>query len=116
MIASVVFAFPVRGRLLLSVRASMGGCTFGSFCSLFFRGEHAAHDRAIQFVGGLYHLAVVVLFADGKGRQIAFLPKHLMSGLYREIAFEIALAIGGLVAVTNSAPGEDADLVIVPRQ
>ena len=53
---------------------------FGLLRGLFFRGQDSIHDRAIQFVGDVDHLTVVIFLANGEGRQVSFFAKILMAG------------------------------------
>src|SRR5664279_4195744 len=108
----------MRGRLLLPLCVVGGqrGLMFGLFRSLFFRGQDSTHDGAIQFVSDVYHLPIVSFLTDGEGRQVAFFPEILMASLYREVAFQIALAISGFIAMLRPVPGKDSNLIEVPRQ
>src|SRR5208337_5036656 len=101
----------MRVRSFLCVMSGLRGCVPGPFRGLFFRCEHLADDGAIQFVSDFHHLAAVGFFVDGEGWQVTFLPEHLVASLSRKVAFQIALAISGLVAMADAAPGENADLV-----
>src|ERR1035437_7712945 len=88
----------------------------GLFRSLFFRSQHSMYDGAIQFVADVYHLPIVSFLTNGEGRQVPFFPEVLMASLYRKVAFQIALAISGFIAMLRPVPGKDSNLIKVPRQ
>src|SRR5512146_208534 len=86
-----------------------GGRMCRFFC-LFGGGEHAADDGGIQLVLALDHFAGIVLYPQDEHGQHAFLIEVLVRNRDGEDAEELALAVGGFVAMAFDVPGEDANL------
>lgn len=98
-----------KNRLKLTFPVTDG---FGRF---FSRGEDALDDRSVELIFALRDSAGVVFDVQDKDGQGSFFVEILGADRDRENAVEPVLAIGGLIAMPSSIPGEDADLVEIER-
>src|SRR6266511_3879806 len=79
------------------------GC-MGSLLGLFSRRQYRPHNIADQPVLALGERAIFVLLANGEDRHRAFLAKVFARHRHGEVAYDVALAISGLVAMPLQVP------------
>src|SRR5882757_3218402 len=77
--------------------------------------QHSSHDRCVELVLTLTHIAVVILYSNYERRKRTFFFEDLLRHRDGQPALQ-ALAISRLVAVTFDVPCEDTNLIEVEGQ
>src|SRR5215469_4070236 len=83
---------------------------------LFAGVQDPVDQRRPKLVQPFFYLAVLIFHMKSEGTQHAFLAKVLLAERDRKTSCQIALAIGGLIAMLARVPRVNAKLVEIIRQ
>src|SRR2546425_175655 len=83
---------------------------------LLARSVYSPHDRCIQLVLALQHVATIVFHSQYEYRQVAFFFEVLLGNRRWQDSVQIAFAVGGFVTMPSHIPSKDTNLVEVEGQ